>query len=181
MEINAGEMDSIVKQLGRWISLMQQVHEAQHFIEQTEKIAHPQNFQTLDGLLEILVYFRGALNSYGKCFIGAGHGKKSLSADRVFGSDKDLLEQHTRIMELRHKYVAHSDHNEIERTALEITDTPTELRVRFQYNLSFSFDRMYELRGLIKHLTDHVVEAQKSHISGIERKVGKPVMVQHGN
>jgi hypothetical protein len=84
-------------------------------------------------------------------------------------------------MELRHKYVAHSDHNEIERTALEITDTPTELRVRFQYNRSFSFDRMYELRGLIKHLTDHVVEAQKSHISGIERKVGKPVMVQHGN
>jgi hypothetical protein len=97
MEINAGEMDSIVKQLGRWISLMQQVHEAQHFIEQTEKIAHPQNFQTLDGLLEILVYFRGALNSYGKCFIGAGHGKRVLArtgcleATRIFWSSTPEL------------------------------------------------------------------------------------------
>jgi hypothetical protein len=181
MEISAIEMDSIVTQLGRWISLMQQVHEAQHFIERTEKIAHPENFQTLDGLLEILVYFRGALNSYGKCFISTGHGKKSLDAERVFGDDRDLLERHIRIMELRHKYVAHSDHNEIERTALAITDTPAELRVRFQYNLSFSFDRMYELRGLIKHLTDHVVDAQKKHILGIEQKVAKPVLVQQGN
>jgi hypothetical protein len=160
---------------------MQQVHEAQHYIERAGKLGHPSQFQTLDRILEFLLYFRGALNSYGKCFVSSGRGKMKLEKTNVFSTSSELLGQHERIMELRHKYVAHSDNNEIEKASFEYTDTPAELVVQLQYNFSFPFDRLYELRALIQHLADYVVDSHKKHLSAIEREIGKPVRIQEGN
>ena len=69
----------------------------------------------------------------------------------------------------------------MESTSIESIDTPTELVIRLQYGLSFSCDRMYELRELIRHLTDHIVDGHRKHLSAVEREIGKPVRVLEGN
>ncbi len=59
--------------------------------------------------------------------------------------------------------------------------TADELVIHLQYGLSFPFDRMYELRELLKHLDGHVADGLGKHVKGIERKIGKPIRIQGGN
>jgi hypothetical protein len=179
--LNAPDMKNILSQLRRWISLMQQVHEAKHYIERTEQLAHPQVMQTFDELWGVLLAFRGAIISYAKCFAKAGPGKIKLEEKYVFANKPELVDQHRRIMNLRNQYVAHSDNNEMERTSIETIDTADELVIHLQYGLSFPFDRMYELRELLKHLDGHVADGLGKHVKGIERKIGKPIRIQGGN
>jgi hypothetical protein len=174
-------MNAPLEQLHRWIFLMQQVHEAKHYIGRTEQLAHPERMQTFDEIWGVLLHFRGALNSYAKCFVRAGTGKTMLKALTVFATNPELMDPHQRIMDLRHKYVAHSDDNEIEKTSFESTDTPSELVIHLEYALSFPFDRMYELRGLIRYLDVYVAEGVEKHVSGIARRVGKPVRILQGS
>jgi hypothetical protein len=174
-------MNTALEQLHRWISLMQQVYEAKHYIARAEELGHPHLLLDLDTILEFILHFRGALNSFGKCFVNSGPGKTTLKEAVVFSTKPELLEWHERIMELRHKYVAHSDDNEIEKTSFEPTDTPSELLIRLQYGYSFPFDRLYELRGLIQHLEGYIADGLKKHVSGIERQIGKPVRILEGN
>ena len=41
--------------------------------------------------------------------------------------------------------------------------------------LAFSFDRLYELRVLIRLIEFYVVESQKKYLAGISKQIGKPI------
>jgi hypothetical protein len=179
--LNVSDMMQILERLRRWICLMQQAHEAKHYIERTEQLAHPHLMRMFDELWGVLLAFRGAIISYAKCFAKAGPGKIKLEEKKVFEGKPELIDQHRRIMSLRNKYVAHSDDNEMERTSIEPIDTPTELVIHLQYGLSFPFDRMYELRELIKHLDGYVADGLGKHVESIELKIGKPVRIHQGS
>ena len=160
---------------------MQQIHEAKHYIERTEQLAHPHLMQSFDEIWGVLLAFRGAIISYAKCFAATGPGKIKLDEKEVFAKRPELVDKHRRIMDLRNKYVAHSDDNEMESTSFEPIDTATELIIRLEYGVSFPFDRMYELRGLIKHLDGHVADGFEKKVKGIERKIGKPVHIRQSD
>jgi hypothetical protein len=81
-------------------------------------------------------------------------------------------------MDLRHKYVSHSDSNEFEHVRVIEEASDDELVLRLQYDLSFPFDRLYELRTLIGVVEVHVVDGQRRHVDGIAREIGKQVRVR---
>ena len=172
---------SALKNFGRLIYLMQQIHEAGYYIKKTEELGHPHLWQSYEAILEFLAYFRGALNSYAKCFVSAGPGKIRLESSSVFANDSDQIAKHNRIMELRHKYVSHSDENEFESVSVIEEDGEEELVLNLQFGISFPFDRLYELRELIRFVELSIVDRQASHVAAIEREVGKPVRVLEGN
>ncbi|MNN92317.1 hypothetical protein D3C81_2105790 [compost metagenome] len=84
-------------------------------------------------------------------------------------------------MDLRHTYVAHNDENEFETVMVREEDAPGELLLHLQYAISFPFDRLYELRQLIRVVELHIVDRQQGHLAAIEREVGRPVRVIQGN
>ena len=171
---------SALKNFGRWIYLMQQVHEARYYIKRAEALGHPHLWQSYEAILEFFVYFRGALNSYAKCFVSAGPGRSRFEGSSIFGADIDLLEKHNKIISLRHKYVSHSDENEFESINVAEEERKEELLLRLQYNISFPFDRLYELRDLIRYVEVCVVDHQKAHVEAIAREVGKPTRILEG-
>lgn len=160
---------------------MQQIHEAGYYIKKAEELGHPHLWQSYEAILEFLAYFRGALNSYAKCFVSAGSGKIRLESSSVFTNDSDGITKHNRIMDLRHKYVSHSDENEFESIRVTEEDGEEELVLNLQYSISFPFDRLYELRDLIRFVELAIVDRQASHVAAIEREVGKSVRVLEGN
>lgn len=155
---------------------MQQVHEASHYIKKAEESGHPHLWRSYDAILDFLVYFRGALNSYAKCFVSTGPGKTKFEKS-IFGSNTELVTKHEKIMTLRHTYVAHSDDNEFESVDVSKSNAEDELVLNLEYKISFPFDRLYELRELIRFVEAVVVDGQLSHVKSIEREVGKPVRV----
>lgn len=171
---------SAIDQLPRWVHLMQQVHEARFYVDRATELGNPEQFRTHDGILEFLVYFRSALNSYAKCFVSSGAGKIRFESSNVFQAKAEYSVQHLRIMELRHKYVAHSDDNEFEEASVKTTETDSELVVALQYHFHFPFDRLYELRDLIDHLEEYVVDRHKKHIQTVQKEVGKTVRIREG-
>lgn len=83
--------------------------------------------------------------------------------------------------EKRHTYVAHNDENEFETVTVREEEAPGKLMLHLQYAISFPFDRLYELRKLIRLVELHIVDRQKGHLAAIEREVGKPVRLIEGN
>ncbi|MYN38110.1 hypothetical protein GTP55_01865 [Duganella sp. FT109W] len=83
-------------------------------------------------------------------------------------------------MDLRHKYVAHSDENQFEFASIFEENTTEELVLHLEYKLSFPFDRLYELQNLISLVEVYVVDRQRGLLEAIEREAGKPVRVQEG-
>jgi len=171
---------SALKNFSRCVYLMQQVHEARYYIGRAEELGHPHLWQSYEAILEFLAHFRSALNSYAKCFVSAGPGRRRLESSSIFGTDADFLKKHERIMDLRHKYVSHGDANEFESVNISEEESAGELLLHLQYNISFPFDRLYELRDLIRFVEVCVVDRQQAHIEGIEREIGKPVRVLEG-
>jgi len=168
---------SALKNYRRQIYLMLQIHEASYYIKRSEELGHPHLWIAYDAILEFLAHFRNALNSYAKCFVSAGLGRTKLEKT-VFGDNIDLLKKHEKIMELRHKYVAHSDDNEFESISVKEIYEDDILTLQLQYGISFPFDRLYELRELIRYVEIHIVDRQTSHAAAIEREIGKPVRIK---
>ena len=159
---------------------MQQIHEARYYIRRAEELSHPHLWTSYDAILEFLAHFRSALNAYARCFVSAGPGRSRLESSSVFGADECQLKQHNGIMDLRHKYVAHSDENEFESANVLEEEIAGELLLHLHYGVSFPFDRLYELRDLIRFVEVYVVDCQQTHVAGIAREVGKPVRVLEG-
>lgn len=172
---------SALQNFSRWVYLMQQAHEATFYIKRAEELGHPHLLQSYETILEFLAYFRGALNSYSRCFVSAGSGRTRLESSSVFRNDKDQMTKHDRVIDLRHKYVSHSDENEFESVTVTKEYCEDELVLYLQYGLCFPFDRLYDLRDLIRFVELYIVDRQASHISAIEREVGKSVRVLKGS
>ncbi len=172
---------SALSNYNRQIHLMRQIHEASYYISKAEERGHPHLWNSYIAILDFLGYFKSALNSYAKCFVEVGKGRSKLEASSIFKSEPAYLEQHKKIMDLRHTYVAHNDENEFESVAVREEDAPGELMLHLQYKISFPFDRLYELRKLIRIVELHIVDRQKGHLAAIGREVGKPVRVVEGN
>ena len=162
------------------IHLMRQIHEASYYIGKAEELGHPHLWYSYSPILEFLGHFKSALNSYAKCFVSTGKGRNKLEASSIFKAEEACLKQHKKIMELRHTYVAHNDENEFESVTVREEQAPGELVLHLQYEISFPFDRLYELRKLIRLVELHIVDRQKGHLAAIERAVGKPVRVLEG-
>ena len=171
---------SAQENFSRCVYLMQQIHEASYYIRRAEELGHPHLLQSYEAILEFLAHFRSALNSYAKCFVSAGPGRSRLERSSVFGANADLLKKHDGIIDLRHKYVAHGDENEFESVNVSEEEGAGELVLRLQYNFSFPFDRLYELRELIRFVEVCVVDRQQAHIAAISCEIGKPVRVLEG-
>lgn len=116
------------------------------------------------------------MNAYGKCFVSST-GHRKLDRETLFKSQGELLTQHERIMALRHKFVAHSAENEIDSVEVVVTETDTDIHLAMSYQLSFPYDRLYQLRALIKHVTDFFVDEQSRQLERVSQSAGKPVTV----
>lgn len=173
-------MSGHIAELQRWIYLMQQAHEASYYISRASSIGRPEQFNTLEGTLEFSAYFRAALNSYAKCFVGAGHGRLSLDGRAVYRERETLFSQHENLMLLRNKYAAHSDENELEEAHADFEETEETITVRLRYEFTFPVDRLYELRNLITYLEEHVVDRHAKHVESVSRRLGKSVQILQG-
>ena len=160
---------------------MQEVHEASYYIGRALDLGHPEQFSTLEGHLEFLVYFRGALSAYSKCFTASGAGRMSLDGNSIYKNRADLKPYHERIIALRNTYTAHSDNNELETVQAIANETDTEIVIFLNYEFSFPFDRLYELRDLIEYLESEIVVRHTRHVEKLSDQVGKPIRVAQGD
>lgn len=171
---------SALKNFKRWVFVMQHIHEATFYVGRAEELGHPHLFVSYDAILDFLGYFRNALNSYAKCFVTAGKGRIRLDSSEVFKYKSDLIAKHQRIIDLRHRYVAHSDANSFESTEMLEIQREEELILHLQYGISFPFDRLYELRELIRYVELWIVDKQQVLIKKVARETGKPVRIMEG-
>lgn len=158
---------------------MQQIFEARYYIRKAEELGRPHLLTSHEAILDFLAAFRAALNSYAKCFVSTGPGRVKLQDADLFSGDIDKS-AHQRIMNLRHKYVSHSDSNEFEEVHVIEETSDDELIVSLEYDLKFSFDRLYELRSLIDNVEGHIVDRLEKLKSAITRDTGKRVRIRVG-
>lgn len=127
--------------LKRSIKLLQHLHEARFYLDGALERCHPPLLTSLEGLYDFLLHFRGAVNAYAKCFVSST-GHRKLDHGLLFKNEDALLALHKRVMDLRHKYVAHSDENEIDSVDVVVTETDADIHLSMNYNTLFPYDRL---------------------------------------
>jgi len=155
---------------------MQQISEANYYLERALETGHPHLFTSLPPFLEFLGYYRNALTSYSKCFVSSGQGKISLN-NVIFKAEDDLLDIHQSAILLRHKFVAHSDDNEFETFEVVETEHESYLKLDLNYEINFPFDRLYELKKLIRFVETYIAESHFKCVSAVEKEIKKSVVV----
>ena len=154
---------------------MQQVNQASYYSQRAQEAGHPHLLTSLAPMLDFLVFFRESINSYSNCFVSTGSGRIRLDPNNVFSDELDLKTKHENIIAFRHKYVSHSDSNEIESTEAQVDETECEIHIGNYHNISFAFDHLYDLIAIVQYVEENVVDRLDNHLKAIEKEVCKPV------
>ncbi|HCG9711306.1 TPA: hypothetical protein NKA25_001176 [Vibrio parahaemolyticus] len=113
--------------------------------------------------------YKAFVITYGKCFAGGEERGISLSAKKVFKNDKEMLQKHRQIIELRNKYVAHSDSSiyEMSEVYLASSGDQQELFVPTQKYTHPIGSSLVGHEDLVVYVYEHVNE----QISKVEKAI----------
>jgi hypothetical protein len=115
------------KHLNNWMHLGIQLFEAKSFLELAECTGGLGVEKHMDETLIQQSLFRSFVLSYAKCFTSSGKGRSTLDRNNIFSNQESLPEYHDRIMDIRHKFAAHSDVSDIDRAILVVRETDEKM------------------------------------------------------
>lgn len=175
---DAGAIDSRFCELNRWTYLMMQVFEARTFLELSETThqVHPQS--SLSEILTQQALFRSFLLAYGKSFVASCKGRSSLDSKNVYAGSKAELDTHDRLLELRHKFAAHSDVSGLDEAVIEVSETDREFVVSHLYSLANPLNEYDSYRDVLNLLEAYLIKKVNKHLDSLQTKLGKTITVK---
>ncbi len=163
------------KHINNWTHLSIQLMEARCFLEIAEKNFGGEPDTDMDKILMQQALFRSFTLAYGKCFTSGGRGRTKLEKEDIFSTNPDLKVIHDRIMDIRHKFSAHSDINDLEMAILVIKETSEGIDVRQTYTLALPVDEFSDFQMVISHVETLVIHKRQKAVESIESKSNKPM------
>lgn len=171
-------IDERFKLLDRWTFLMMQIFESKKFLDLAENThaIHPQS--SLDEVLTQQALYRSFLLAYGKCFTTSGKGRNSLDPHRVFVGDARAYSVHQRIMDLRHRFAAHSDSSGLDHAVIEVEELDDEFVIAQKYAVANPLHEYADYKEAVRVLEEYVVDQINRAVSSLEKQLQKKVSIK---
>ncbi|WP_421927188.1 hypothetical protein [Neoaquamicrobium sediminum] len=157
-ELNARVASSgALRRLANWAHLMLCVSNADHYLNRMETLRAT---GTMENILEIDGQILAFTVTYARAFGQVGDGFARLEAGSVYKS-ASLLAAHERIIALRHKRYAHSDHNDTMEYAIKYALKGNLLELKPQIAFGISGNEFPAWREVVNSLQAYL--HQKVH------------------
>ncbi|MEZ8107399.1 hypothetical protein FCV43_15485 [Vibrio genomosp. F6] len=168
--------DARFQYVSRLSRLLMYCHDAMKSIILVENtVRYEPNDQSNEHIL-MQALFRNAVLNYTKCFSESGKGHITLDKKKVFKDRKDLLEVHDYIMELRHKFFAHSDNSGLDEICFATKEHESHIEVKQLYSISFPEHQFNIYLMLFKYCGDHVKLSIEKSFDNLEKQVDKRIV-----
>jgi len=164
--------------LRKWTFLRAQLNEAKIFINLIDRKTTDTKDKTTNSVLTQQAFFRSFIVVYAKCFTSAAKGRAALDNKNVFKqADESIEKAHNRIMELRHKFVAHSDISNIEIAKIAHKETKNDVKLKGVYLIRIPLDELGSFMSTIEHVLTFVTEKYKSDADNIGKVINKNIEI----
>jgi hypothetical protein len=162
--------------LSSWGSLAMQIREAEESLILSEKFGEKRPFEKFEEFVLANALYKNSVLAYAKCFSSSGKGKISLDAKQVYSNNSRLKEIHVELMDVRNKYVAHSDSSDFELAV--VLQKQEEDRIVLSNTVSYStpvgdFKLYFEL---FDYCSNYIIERVNSKADKLERRLGKKII-----
>jgi hypothetical protein len=174
------QTDARFDKINRWTFLMMQVFEARSFLSLAESTHQVHQKSSMDEVLTQQALFRGFILSYAKCFASTGKGRMKLDQSKVYEKKAVLLPTHERIMELRHKFAAHSDASGLDEAIITIQELDDHFQISHLYSIANPLNEYSDYTKVLDELDNYIVLGIDKALDSLEKQLGKKIVVQRG-
>ena len=168
--------DSDFEKLNGWTIIGMQLFEAKTSLELCEKIKEYKNISEIEELVLSNGMFKNFILSYSKCFSSSGKNKISIDANDIFSQRQDLKNNHTKILEIRNKYVAHNDDENGFDVAIALTEqTDKEIKLAQTYTIVIPYGDFNLYKETLEFTENKVIFKVNKLADKLEQKIGKKI------
>jgi len=161
--------------VNRWTYIFIQLKEAESFLELAINNNKDKTELSLENMYLEQALFRSFVITYAKCFSSSGQGRLTLDKKDIFKNKPDILTTHVKIIEVRNKFVAHSDESGIDIAVLGVKETKSKILIKHTYTISQSSDEYDLFLKVIKVALEAVIAKSNKALDSIQKREGKAV------
>ena len=161
--------------VNRWTYILMQLTEAKNFLELANKSTEYESESTMNEIYLHQALFRSFVISYAKCFSTSGQGRLSLNKKDIYKNQPDNLTVHERVIDIRNKFVAHSDDSGVDIAVLGVKEMESKILIKHTYSLAQIINEYDSFSELIKSAEETVILKINKALDGIQKKEGKTV------
>lgn len=163
------------ERLSPWTHMLTQVMTARTTFQWVRD--HKGKLGDLNGILEQQAFFIAGIMAYGRCYASAGPGIPTLDAKQVYQGSADGLLIHTRVLELRNTFAAHTDHSDLVRLTLAVKEEPDRILVRHIATSAMPTNEIEGFLEAVAHTEHFVFVAINKQLDYLAAMMGKPIDV----
>ena len=168
--------DNDFEKLNGWTIIGMQLFEAKTSLQLCEKIKEYKNISKIEELILSNGIFKNFILSYSKCFSSSGKNKISIDANDIFSQKENLKNNHTKILEIRNKYVAHNDdENGFDIAIAFKEETEEEIKLAQTYTTVIPYGDFNLYKEIIEYCENKVIRKVNKFADKLEKKIGKKI------
>jgi len=162
------------ERLNMWTHLLFQSHfasvEIATLIGTQVKLFDKGNFH------ETFSRFYSAIVTYARCFASSGAGIVSLDAKDVFATRADLRPVHDKMIEIRNKVIAHTEHHELVRVTIAVKEGADRITIKHLITPTMPMNELEKYLETIDYVGTEIVYKINKYLDHLGEKRGKPII-----
>lgn len=119
--------------------------------------------------------FVAIIVTYGRCFAQTGERIKSLDANEIFKGEPRFKGTHERMMDIRNKVVAHTDHHDLMRATLAVKEGSAEITIRHFVQPVFPKSEYQGYHAAMSHVIAGVRISINKQLDRLQKDLGKTI------
>jgi hypothetical protein len=162
--------------LAGWNHVLLQIVMVRHYIGRLR--AYEPKLTDTDDAFEQNALFVAFLTTYGKCFVGAEARSVTLDPNVVFRADPASRPAHDRIIELRHRYAAHSAGSDLVRSSIAVKEEPDRFVIKHLITRAIPSNEFASFAAAVEVLDEYVTIRLNQILDRLHERLGKPVFLE---
>jgi len=169
--------DERFNRVAPWIFIFMFLQESERALDLSAKFNEDKSLDVADQVLVAHSLFRASIMSYAKCYASAGKGRRTLDRKEVFKGEKDMLSVHDRMIDLRDKFAAHNDLNEIDAATMAVKEDDHQIALKHFYTIALPLNDYFTFKPVILHCQQYVVNGINKHLDRLQSELGKIITI----
>jgi hypothetical protein len=165
--------DKRFERLKQWHAVLFQLMSARSYLHQI--MTRERLLGDLSDALTDLSLLAAFVLQYSKCFTSGGTGQARLDEKKVFDADSDALKAHTRILDIRHRFVAHNDNTDLVVSNLAVKELEDRFVVRHLMTYAMPGNEYPDFQAALDVVEQHVIEAMNKNLDSLGERLGKVI------
>lgn len=121
--------------------------------------------------------FVAAIMAYGRCYSESGAGIPSLDAKQVHAGSEEAKVVHRRLMDLRNKFAAHTDHVDLIRLTLAVREEPDQMLLRHMATIVLPMNEVPGFIAAVERTERSVTLSLNKQLDHLEGRFGKRIVL----